>query len=314
MAKIAAEFLAPPAPTLTVDAIYTAYVAEKENYDSLGISVGELGEECERKLFYGLRWASRPETLTGQKIRLFDTGNREELRLVSDLEKIGVDVFGEQDRIRLVHGFVRGKCDGKGIGFPEAPKTTHLIEFKSSNDKNFKLLQKKGVKEGKPLHYTQIQIGCHAFGLTRGMYIVTNKNDDFIYQERVEYDIEYCLRLLAKAERVVKAEHLPTRISEKPGFFGCMFCRHKGVCFEDELPRVTCRSCLFVSPVMTGNGDWSCARHNKPLTFDEQKSACANHLYDPIFVNAEQIDSDELAETVTYRLPSGEIWIDGVVA
>lgn len=313
MAKITAELTSPP--TLTVDAIYAAYVAAKENYDSLGISVGELGDECDRKLFFGLRWASPPESLTGQKLRLFDTGNREELRLVADLEKIGVDVFGEQDRIRLVSGFVRGKCDGKGIGFPEAPKTEHLIEFKSSNDKNFKALQKKGVKEGKPLHYAQLQIGCHAFGLTRWMYIVTNKNDDFIYQERGEYDIEYCLKLLAKAERIVRAQSLPARISEKSDYFACRFCRHNELCFGDVLPRISCRTCLFSTAEISGNdGHWSCSRHNKPLSVDEQKAACGNHLFDPIFVPGEQTDSSEEDETVTYLMRDGSTWIDGQVA
>jgi len=313
LAKITAELTAKP--TLTVDAIYRAYEAAKEEWDSLGISVGELGEECERKLFYALHWVTHPEKIPGRNLRLFETGNIEEERLVADLERAGVEVFGQQERIRLVSGHVRGKIDARCIGLPEAPKTEHLVEFKSSNDKNFKKLVKEGCFKAKPLHYCQVQIGCHAFGLTRGLYLVVNKNDETIYQERIEYDPVYCLKMLAKAERIVKATSPPARISEDPDFFGCRFCNKKQVCHHNELPRISCRTCLHSTAELGGtDAHWSCARWNKPLSFDEQKVGCGAHLYDPDFVPGEQTDSDELAETVTYLMHDGSVWIDGAVA
>lgn len=79
--------------------------------------------------------------------------------------------MGRQDCIRLAGGHIRGKCDAKAIGVPEAPKTEHLCEFKSSNDKSYEEIVKKGCKEAKPLHYGQVQIGMHAFGLTRALYL-----------------------------------------------------------------------------------------------------------------------------------------------
>lgn len=313
MAKITEELVLPP--QLTVAAIYAAYEAAKEEWDSLGISVGELGEECQRKLYYALHWVTHPEKVPGRNLRLFETGNIEEDRMVADLQRAGIEVFGQQDKIRLVSGHVRGKIDGRCIGLPEAAKTEHLAEFKSSNDKNFKLLLKNGCKEAKPLHYCQVQIGMHAFGLTRGLYLVVNKNDDTLYQERIEYDLEYCLRMLAKAESIVKATRPPPRISEDPDFFGCRFCNKKYVCHHDALPRVSCRTCLYSTPELGGtDAHWSCARWAKPLSFDEQKAACPAHLFDCDLINAEQIDSDEINETVTYRLKDGSIWVDGQVA
>ncbi|QKC99207.1 oxidoreductase [Mesorhizobium sp. NZP2298] len=301
-----------PKPTAsTVRAIYKAYEDANEHYDSLGISVGEIGTECDRALWYTFRWASRPEEIDGRKLSIFRTGDRWEEVMVSDLERIGVEVWGQQDRIRLVHGFVRGKCDGKAIGIPEAPKTEHLCEFKSSNDKGFKEIIKKGCKVAKPLHFAQCQIGMHAFGLSRCLYYVTNKNDDARYTERLEYDVEYCLRQLARAERIVFSDEPPSRISEDPEFFGCMFCRHKDVCHEGIMPRVTCRSCLHSQPEQGGDCHWSCARFSKPLGIDEQKAACPAHLHLPGLVPGELIDSDEEAETITYKLRSGRIWVDG---
>jgi len=295
----------------TVRAIYGAYEAAASSWDSLGISVGEANQECGRALWYGYRWCTPLETFNGRQLRLFATGNLEEDRLVADLGSIGVDVYGQQDKIRLLSGHVRGKCDGKGMGVPEAPKTEHLFEFKSSNAKNMAIIIKKGCKEAKPLHYGQCQLGMHAFGLTRCLYLVSCKDDDSLYAERIEYDPTWTLQLLARLQNIVEAAEPPSRIAQKEDDFRCMFCKHKGVCWEDKWPRVNCRTCLFASPEMGGDGHWSCGRFAKPLSFDEQKSGCPAYLYIPGLVPGEQIDSDEEAETVTYRLRTGETWTDG---
>ncbi len=295
----------------TVQAIYDWYKAANDNYDSLGISVGELGNDCDRALWYGFRWTSPPEDLDGRKIRLFRHGDIIEDRLVEDLRNIGIEVTGQQNRIRLVGNHVRGKIDGRGTGIKEAPKTEHLIEFKSSNRKNFLPLVKNGVQKEKPLHYVQLQLGMHMFGLTRGLYLVDCKDDDELYAERVEYDVEFCARTLARAERIILAEEPPAKISDDPEFFKCRFCKHQSACHAKAFARVTCRSCLHSTPEMNGDGHWSCARFNKPLGLDEQRAACPAHLFIPGLVPGEQTDIDEQAETVTYRLHDGRTWVDG---
>lgn len=302
----------PKPESSTVRAIYAAYEAAAEYWDSLGISVGYANQECDRALWYALHWATPLEKFTGKQLRLFEAGNLEELRLVADLQKIGVEVYGEQDRIRLAGGHIRGKRDGAAMGIPEAPKTEHLLEFKSSNAKGMKEIVKHGCQKAKPLHYGQCQLGMHFFSLTRCLYLVACKDDDTLYAERIEYDPEFCLRLIARIERIIAMQEPPSRISEDPEFFGCMFCDHKAVCHEGAWPRATCRSCLHSTPEMDGDAHWSCARFAKPLSFDEQKVGCPAHLFIPAMVPGELIDSDEEAETVTYRLGNGEIWVDGV--
>ncbi len=301
----------PKPQSSTVRSIYAAYEADAQSWDSLGISVGEANQECGRALWYGFRWCAPLETFNGRQLRLFATGNLEEDRLVADLERIGVAVYGQQDKIRLMSGHIRGKCDGKGMGLPEAPKTEHLFEFKSSNAKNMRLLEKKGCKEAKPLHYGQCQLGMHAFGLTRCLYLVSCKDDDTLYAERIEYDAAWTMQLIARLQHIVDAPEPPSRIADKPDDFRCMFCKHKRICHEDAWPRVNCRTCMFSSPEHGGDGHWSCARFAKPLSFDEQKAGCPAHLHIPGVVPGAQIDSDEDAETVTYRLKSGAFWIDG---
>lgn len=301
-----------PKPTATtVSAIYAAYEAAANYWDSWGISVGEANADCDRALWYGFRWVTPLERHNGRTLRLFETGNLEEDRLVADLQRIGVDVYGQQDKIRLVDGHVRGKCDGKAMNVPEAPKTEHLCEFKSSNAKGMREIIKKGCKEAKPLHYGQCQLGMHAFGLTRCLYLVACKDDDTLYAERIHYDAEFTLRLLARLERIINAATPPSRISEDPEFFGCRFCKHKPACHHGAWARVTCRSCLHSTPEMGGDAHWSCARWSKPLSIDEQKEACPAHLFIPELVPGRQLDVDEENETVTYELANGQTWVDG---
>jgi hypothetical protein len=301
-----------PAPNnLTVAAIYAAYEATAENWDQFGINVGELGNECDRALWYSLRWASVLEEFDGRKLRLFATGNREEDRLTADLERAGVQVFGAQERIRFVAGHVRGKIDGRALGVIEDPKTEHLAEFKSSNTKNFKIITKGPIRETKPEHFVQCQLGMHALGLTRALYLIVNKDDETLHQELIAYDAEFCTNILARAERIVTAMRPPAKISEKSDYFKCGMCHHQAVCHFNQFPRVTCRSCIHVTPDLNGDARWSCERWDKPLGFDEQKAACPSHLFDPDFVPGEQLDVNEAEETITYRMPNGSIWKDG---
>lgn len=300
-----------PQNNLTVNAIYAAYVAWKENFDSFGINVGELGGECDRAIYYSFRWASKLEVFDGKKLRRFETGNEEEERLIADLERAGVVVFGQQDRIRFVAGHVRGKIDGRAIGLPESPDEEHLCEFKATNDSSYKALHKEGCKAAKPAHYVQCQLGMRAFGLRHALYLVVDTNDDAIYQERIPYDAEFCDNILARAEKLIQASQPPAKISDKPDYYLCGMCKHWAVCHADAFPRVTCRSCIHSTPELGGDAHWSCARWDKPLGFVEQKAACPTHLFDPVFVPGEQIDADDESETITYRMKNGSLWTDG---
>ncbi|MBB4192762.1 oxidoreductase [Rhizobium aethiopicum] len=299
-----------PKPS-TIAAIDKHYVDEARDWDSLGISVSLAGAECARALFYEFRWASKPEPATGKRQRLFERGQDDEEKMLRDLRAIGVEVWGEQERARAVHGFVRGKLDGIALGLLEAPKTIHVVECKSLNTKGFKAVIKDGVKKAKPLHHAQIQIYMHVLGYDRGYYYIKCADTQEYHSERVEYDVEFCLRLLANLERIIFTDVPPPKISEDPEFYLCRFCKHNSVCHNGLLPRVTCRTCIHFQPERGGDCHVSCARWAKPLSIDEQRAACPAMLFNPAFVPYEQVDVDEEAETITYRKPDGSIWIDG---
>ena len=266
----------------TVDAIYATYTQENPR-SHLGAS--QIGESCERKLWYTFRWCTIP-SFEGRILRLFETGKLAEVRLIAELKKAGFEVFDKDETGEQFHfsfGFFGGSLDGVILGIPEAPKTPHVLEIKTSNEQNFKALQKAGVQAYKPLHYAQMQCYMGAFVLTRAFYLVVNKNDDSLYQERIEFDPIFYQSLLNKVERIIASETPLPRISEKPEWYECKLCEHAGVCHHGALPAKNCRTCKHFK---TEKNYCFCNLHNCVLGIADQRAGCAQHNFiadlDPI--------------------------------
>ncbi len=304
-----------PSESATAVAIYAAYKQAANLYHSHGLSVSSLGEECDRKLWYAFRHAYAPEAKDGRILRLFETGEREEVRMLDDLRKIGVKVTNEQARVDACNGHLRGRIDAECDGLPEAPKTRHIVECKTHNDKNFKALS-SGVLKGKYSHYVQLQIYMHLLGATRGLYLACNKNDESLYCERVEYDPVFCAKLIARAQTIIDAPRPPVRLHDDPASraaWACTYCPARALCHESALPEHNCRTCLHSTPVEGAN--WICALRlpaSGVLTREEVATGCPRHLYIPDLVPGEQVDADEALNTVTYHMPNGNTWIDGL--
>lgn len=303
----------PPPPSPTIDAIYRAYESRAGNgwREHLGASI--IGGECERALWYSFRWASKAAH-TGRILRLFETGQLEEARLVENLRAAGVTVLdkdpdtGRQWAVKAIRGHFGGSMDAVALGLIEAPKTYHLVEFKTHGAKSFADLKKRGVAQAKPAHMAQMQVYMHLSNLERAYYLAVCKDTDELYSERVKPDEPLALRLMAKAARIIDAARPPPRISADPSYFLCRFCDHAAVCHEGARPPRSCRTCLHSTPVE--NGRWSCARTDLELTRQVQEAGCLLHLYIPDLVAGEQVDAGE--DWVSYRLPSGEEWRDGL--
>jgi hypothetical protein len=303
-----AELPEAPAPTLT--AIYANYEARQGDgfRDHLGASI--IGKSCARALWYDFRWVT-PARHSGRLLRLFETGQLEEDRLVRNLRATGVTVLevdpetGRQFRVEAHGGHFGGSLDGVAIGILEAPKAWHVLEFKTHGVKSFSELTAKGVVQAKPQHAAQMQIYMNLTGITRALYVAVCKDTDALHIERIEADSAMAERLLDKAGRVIFAQHPPTRISEDPAWFECRFCDHHAVCHEGGGAPVTCRSCLHSTPI---EGGWHCARHHRMLTALEQRAACNRHLFIPDLVPGEVIDACD--DVVTYRMADGSTWVN----
>jgi len=302
----------------TVNAIWDAYEKRSNFGDSRGVPMGIIGNECERAIWYTLRWVSPPEKISGQKQRRFDTGNLEEKRLLDDLENAGMQVerldpaTGQQFRVELVEGWLRGRLDGKVTGLPEAPATVHVVECKSHNEKSFKELKKKKLKATKPDHYAQCQAYMHAENIKRALYLAVNKNDDALYAERIEFDKVHALQVEAKVRRIVAAHVAPGKLFEDPtskAAYACQWCNHADVCHAGELARKNCRTCI--SAEFLDGAVVRCTLYDKELEYDEQQKGCPKHLFLPSLVPGEQVDANEKDRWVKYKLKDGTEWVNG---
>lgn len=284
-----------------------------DNWESVGVPAGDIGVECDRAVWLAFRRASVPEKIDWRKRRIFERGNIEEERLLDLVRLIGCEVWGQQDKVRAAGGHLRGKIDGRTIGLPEAAKTEHVIECKSARDKYFQPVKKKGVKEGMPKHYATFQFYMHGLGLDRVLYMMSNKDDEDLHIERVNYDAAFAIREVARIERIINTPEPPARLCTKRDDFRGKLCRQAEVCWGEAWPRAHCRTCIHSTPLMDGSAGWDCSRWNKPLSLDEQDAGCPAHLFIPALLSAyEQVDADLDAETVTYRHKiTGRIWVDG---
>jgi hypothetical protein len=305
-----------PKPTpSTQRAIQDALANQGEDWESVGVPAGDIGVECDRAIWLAFRRASVPETIDWRKRRIFERGNIEESRLLDLLKLVGVTVWGEQDRVRAVGGHLRGKIDGRALGLLEAAKTEHIVECKSAKQEIFRKVAKEGVRRGKPEHYATFQFYMHGLGINRVLYMMSNKNDEDLHIERVELDIDFAIRAVARIERIINMPEPPSRLCSKRDDFRGLFCRQAAVCWGETMPRVHCRSCLHATPLMDGNAGWDCARWQKPLSLAEQDAGCPAHLFIPqMLVGFEQIDVDEENEIITYRRPDGTEYRDGATS
>ena len=300
----------PPPPTPTLSAILAAYEAEQGDgfREHLGASL--IGKSCERALWYDFRWVTGAR-FSGRILRLFETGQLEEARLVRNLRATGATVLdldpqsGRQWRVEAHDGHFGGSLDAVAIGLLEAPKTWHVVEFKTHSAKSFRELAAKGVALAKPQHFSQMQIYMHLTGITRAMYIAVCKDTDDLHIERVTADADVAMRLLEKARRLITAKRPPARISEDAQWWECRFCDHRAACHEGGAAVITCRSCLHSTPVEDG---WRCARFDNALDRAAQRNACAKHLFIPDLVPAEIVDAG--LDHVVYRMADGTHWIN----
>jgi hypothetical protein len=304
----------PPPPTPTLSAIYAAYEAEAGHGFRNHLGASQIGKECERALWLDFRWVTRMRW-PGRMLRLFETGQREEERLVRDLRRTGATVLdvdpesGRQWRVEAHGGHFGGSLDAVAIGLLEAPKTWHVLEFKTANTRTFGQLQLHGVHKAQPRHFAQMQVYMHLTGIARAMYLSVCKETDQLHIERVRADEAEGARLLAKAKRIIDAQYPPARISDDPEFWQCALCEHRGVCHEGAPAERTCRSCLHSTPVEHG---WHCARWDGHPSPEEQRAGCELHLYIPDLVPGQALDAGE--DRVVYRMADGSLWQDGRAA
>jgi len=319
----------PPRPAPTIDAIYAAYEADAGDGFRAHLGASLIGKECLRALWFDFRWATRAG-FPGRILRLFETGHLEEARIVRNLRRTGATVLevdpdtGRQWQVSAHDDHFGGSLDAVAVGLLEAPKTWHVLEFKTHSAKSFADLKRHGVQVSKPRHYAQMQVYLHLTSITRAMYVAVCKDTDELYVERLPADPAAGEALLLKAGRVIRAARPPERLSCDPAWWQCRLCEHHDLCHDGAAAERNCRTCLHVTPVAGGEaadsnmlraeraGGWHCARYDRALAVVDQRRGCDYHLFVPDLVSGEVVDAGD--DYVAYRLPDGAFWTDGRAA
>lgn len=295
-------------------AIDAAIAAKAATSDWGGVPMSAVTTECDRSIWYSLRWAHDPEPPTGKKERIFETGRIYEERLIRYARAAGMDVqdvdpaTGRQWAVELADGYLRGKLDGVATGVPTAEKAEHVVECKSLKASDYRAILKHGLAKAKPEHFAQCQMYMHGTGIQRALYLAANKDTDELITERLHYDPTFCAAIEARIARIVDAFDLPARISDDPDAFACKFCKGKPQCHGGAWARNNCRTCIHVTP--SGRNQWHCDKHKRVLNWGEQRAGCTDHRYIPGLVPGEQIDVLD-GDLIVYRLADGSEWIDG---
>jgi hypothetical protein len=307
----------------TVAKIYQAYEsdAEEGNRPHLGASL--IGHACERYLWMTFRWVDAKK-FPGRMLRLFETGQLAEARFTANLRRIGVEVHdttpdGKQWRVSDLGGHFAGSMDGAGRGFPEAPKTWAVLEYKTHGEKSFNELVKNKVQKAKPQHYAQMQVYMGYTGMDRAMYMAVNKNTDDLYTEWVHFDPVEFAKMKARAERVVTANEPPLRISNDPSWFVCKMCDFHEHCHGEKAPAVNCRTCAHSTAELDGDSKWTCNVPVQPIgegageniDIQRQRHGCPSHRYIPILLEKFATQTDYVNGDVVYTDGTGATFANG---
>lgn len=280
--------LVPLPEALIADAIYALY-EDKRTPPRGYLGISQLGHPCDRHLWYQLRWAA-PDNFDGRMLRLFDTGHREEERIICELKRIGMSIEsvgmnGKQISVQSWSGFVVGHLDGiVTSGVPGAPRTPHLLEIKTHNRKSFDRLKLLGMRASQPKHYVQMQVYMYliwvAKEVKRGLYVAVCKDNDEIYTERVHLDADFAKRQVNRGEQIVASLKAPPRIEEANPVTNpvCATCQFTAVCFEKTMPAKNCRTCHWFEFHKPSNQCAEDRTKKYDLTDWQERCGCDHHL------------------------------------
>lgn len=252
----------------------------------LGMSA--IGEECDRKLWYGWRWMAEVNHDALTLARFADGHYSEDavaarLRKVEGLELTTHLASGSQIGFSDMQGHFRGHMDGLITGLLQAPKTTHVWEHKCVNETKFKKLaalkaevgEKNALAKWDEIYYAQAVLYMHYAELDRHYLTCATAGSREVTSVRTESNSEYAKQLIAKAENILNASQPPARAYKDASFYKCKWCPFSEQCHFNAPVARTCRSCAHAEPVE--DGKWRCnfVGQNIP-TVEDEASGCGS--------------------------------------
>ncbi len=276
----------PEAKVTTAKLIYGLHEKLSIEHESRGyLGCSSIGDPCDRRVWLGFRWTLK-KAFTGRILRLFDTGHREEARVLAELKQLpGItvtdrDLKNPKKQIEVDLGcHIAGHLDAEVEGLPEAPKAVHVFDVKTIKTNKYVELIKTGIRKMFPVYYTQGMLYMHARKRLRAAFLFVNKDTDEMHLERFEYNKNEALAMLDRARRIALSTRLPEPImGGGPDWYACKMCDFNAFCWDAESRKVqqNCRTCEHIRPLE--DGTWACAFHEATdIDTEYQKVGCDDY-------------------------------------
>lgn len=291
------------------------------------LGMSQIGEPCERKLWYSWRWVHEQE-FTADALWRFEDGFRCEdvlaarLRMVPGINLMTVDPrTNEQFRFNDLGGHLSGHADGMIQGLKQAPVVMHVWEAKATNEKKLGELTKAKIDLGEKaalakwdgIYYAQAVMYMAYADLTRHYLTASSPGARAIVSVRTDTNLDYARQLREKAERIINSPEPPPKLNESPAWYQCKMCDAYQVCHGNGKPTVSCRTCVHSTPEKEGNARWSCALYKAAeIPIDAQRTGCPNHRFIPALVKlGKAVDASPAENWVDYQTPSGKRFRNG---
>lgn len=293
------------------------------------LGASQIGQPCNRALWYSFRWALS-RTIPAAGLRRIQDGFRGEKVMIDWLRKVpGVDLWTEDETggqigIADCAGHFRGHLDGVIQGILQAPKTPHVWEHKVCNEAKVNKLKKLKLEKGEKaalqewdeVYYAQAQVYMRGVELTRHYLTVATPGCRDVVSCRTAYDKKAADSIIKRAETIITAERPPLKISDRPDWWQCKFCDYHSLCHGPALPQVNCRTCAHSTATLDGHAAWQCEHHHQPIEVSAQTAACQNHVWHPDLLanHAEPIGANPQTGSITFKRKDGttvEIGMNG---
>jgi hypothetical protein len=302
----------PNAISPTIAAIEAAIeAAELRDFDHV-VRGSSIGHPCERHLFYRFRWAHLPEQFDGRKLRLFHTGHAEEARMIvmapHDRRRRRGCRSGNRRAVRgrRLQRPLQGPSGRRGDRHRRSARRQRICSNARRTTRS-RSNSSSGMAWPSPSRSTsrRCRLTCICGPDARLLSRQAQGQRRALRRAR-SLRRRPCAALMAKAERIACGGERAGTHQRDPTYYLCKRLQ------LPELRRLPCRRLRAAQlpdvPSTSRRGrtaSGSALRHQTPLSIDDQRAGCPNHLYLPTLVPGEQVDADPKAETVTYRLLNG---------
>lgn len=203
--------------------------------------------QCDRFGYYSFINAPH-EPINWKGAFAIQNGHADEIVLANRLRMVkGITLLTEKEDetqfgFSKFEGRYRGHYDGIIWGLLQAPKTKHIWEAKSVNEKKFNNLkkciddygEKIALEKWDKIFYGQACIYMHEEKIDRHYLTACTPGVRDIVSCRTEANPEYAIALEAKVKRIIETKTPPHRIGMDRDFFLCRFCRFSSHCWESQ--------------------------------------------------------------------------------